>query len=109
MSLNASNFQKEPTLAHTGKLKGFDSTKTTVIDSSIQGVFQTEPLYAVGDESIKGILNFKMYDQYSGHVVNNDYDPNVSGTTYTIQESGKVYQSGKVYYLGFKTIALPAY
>ena len=109
MSLNASDFQNEPTLAHTDKLKGFDSSQTTVVDSSIQGVFQTEPLFSVGDESIKGILNFKMYDQYSGHVVNGDYNETPGGTTYTIQETGKLYQSGKVYYLGFSTIALPTY
>jgi hypothetical protein len=107
MSLTASNFTSEPATTNSAKLK---QNKGAVVDYTVQGVFTTEPLYSVKEESVRGVLNYKMYDQYSGHMVNNtpSYDGSANDE-YVIQESGKVYQSGKTYYLGYCTVAKITY
>jgi len=104
--LKAEDFVSEPSVDNAGYLKGASGAIT---DHTVQGVFQTEPIYSVTKESVQGVMNFKIYDQMSGHMVNNtpkySSSGSGSGNIKVIQESGKAYQSGKTYYLGFVTAA----
>lgn len=112
MALTASNFIEEPAI-------GMDKTKGNVngaiIDQTVQGVFNTEPIFEVNNVKVRGFQNFKMYDQYSGHVINaegeNALPTGVSDESevYEIETNGKQYISGKTYYLGYKVLAVPTY
>jgi len=112
MALTAENFINEPTI-------GMDKTKGNVdgaiIDQTVQGVFNTEPIFEVNNVDVRGFQNFKMYDQYSGHVINTQGDnalpteASSSNEVYEIEANGKQYISGKTYYLGYKVLAVPTY
>ena len=101
-ALKAEDFVSEPSVDNAGYLKGASGAIT---DHTVQGVFQTEPIYSVTKEAVQGVMNFKIYDQMSGHMVNNTPTHSGDGNIKIIQESGKAYQSGKTYYLGFVTAA----
>jgi len=111
--ITADAFTKAPTINHPDKLKGGDNV---MVDHTVQSSFSNEPIFGVGNEQLQGYMSYKVYDVYSGHVINNSevkdkiLPPDVSGkTTYTLEQSGKRYASGKTYYLGYASIAVPKY
>jgi hypothetical protein len=112
MGIDVSTYKVEPTSNMGSEIKTSDNQGITgaLVDRSIQSQFHSEPIYEVNSTEIKGWLNYKEYDIYSGHAVETDDKTGAdnSNTTYTLKESGKKYQSGKTYYLGFKEEAVPA-
>jgi len=98
------------------KHKSGEDIVGAMVDKQSSSSFSSEPIFEVGNEDIKGYMNYKIYDQHTGHVISQQPDDDQldiqseGGQTvenYTIQESGKHYASGKTYYLGFKTVAVP--
>jgi len=112
--ITADAFTQAPTVEHKEKLKGGDGV---MVDHTVQSSFSNEPIFGVGNEQLQGYMSYKVYDVYSGHVINNSdvenriLANNVSTTqsTYTLEKSGKRFASGKTYYLGYASIAVPKY
>ena len=127
MSLNAEDFIQNVTIEHADKLKKFgDGNLDFFLDYTVQANFHNEPIFAVNQEDIKAYLNYKVYDVYTGHKINDvpkhvegavDSSSNSSSSSstnsqnqiYLLEEEGKQYMSGKTYYSGYISEAKPKY
>ena len=110
MALSASEFSGAPdTSGLSNVVQNTDAPtagdKGLLVDYSQSGVFHTEPLYIVGNEKMYGYENYKQYDQYTGHGLNQQ--PSFASNGYVVEENGKKMTSGKTYYLGFQTLMVP--
>ncbi len=115
MSLLIQDFVKEPTINDNEEKivsKDGKGANGALVDWSVSQQYHTEPIYSVDKVEVQGYENYKIADQYTGHAIKDE--PGVenhlgqqSGTTYTIEDSGKMYKSGKTYYLGYKTVLVP--
>lgn len=90
-------------------------TDKLVVQYQKQAVYHNEPLFIVNNESMYGYENYKEYDQYTGHAIQNtpefqDDIPKNNGKPapyYYVEKNGKQYASGKTYYLGLTTLMVP--
>jgi len=116
MAISASDLTAAPNgnadhiVTHDGQQLPSDGSLLT--DYSCSAMYHAEPIFAVGDENIQGYENYKYADQYSGHAFKSSepaLTDSANGESYVVEEEGKSYQSGKTYFLGWKTIIVPYY
>lgn len=100
------------------QVKGNTDGDNLLVDYNKSEVYHTEPLFIVGNKSLYGYENYKQYDQYSGHSLNNQPNFKIQDSTstsndpdkkdyYVVEENGKRLSSGKTYYLGYQTVMVP--
>jgi len=74
--------------------EGFSSVSGAItLQKQIQAVRKADPIFAIGDENLKGYVALKMYDQTTASVINSeDLDP----TDFDLFR-GESYASGQPY------------
>ena len=100
------------------QVEGNTDGDNLLVDYNKSEVYHTEPLFIIGNKSLYGYENYKQYDQYSGHSLNNQPNFKITDPTntsndpdkkdyYVVEENGKRLSSGKTYYLGYQTVMVP--
>ena len=118
--VSGSNFDTKNTISPVPETKvdGDTDGDNLLVDYNKSEVYHTEPLFIVGNKSLYGYENYKQYDQYSGHSLNNQPNFKINDNTstsgnsdqknyYVVEENGKRLSSGKTYYLGYQTVMVP--
>ena len=84
---------------------GLISGAGVIVNKSVQAVNKNEPIFGVGESTLKGYVALSMYEQFSSSVINGTP---ALGAGYTLFE-GESYASGKPYVMSEATWAEATY